>query len=89
MATDDTKIGFDPLAWMNDDDDEGSSNKTDIAQAKESSVQKTQAEDTYESPLGLNVKLLEDSFALLKPQGEELVKRFYDKLFVEFPSVKP
>lgn len=89
MATDDTKIGFDPLAWMSDDEDEGSASQNDVTSVNESSIREEQAGDIEESPLGLNVKLLEDSFALLKPQGEELVKRFYNKLFAEFPSVKP
>ena len=89
MATDDTKIGFDPLAWMNDDEDESSVSKNDVAPVQDTSIQQEQTGDSEESPLGLNVKLLEDSFALLKPQGEELVKRFYNKLFAEFPSVKP
>jgi len=45
--------------------------------------------DNYVSPLGLDVKTLEDSFALLAPQAEELVRRFYDELFVRAPGVRP
>lgn len=37
----------------------------------------------------LNVELLENSFAMLAPHGEELVKRFYTKLFDLYPAVKP
>ena len=37
----------------------------------------------------LNVKLLEDTFQALAPQGEKLVKRFYDELFKRYPAVKP
>ncbi len=37
---------------------------------------------------GLNVELLESSFALLAPQGEQLVDRFYERLFETAPSVR-
>ena len=37
---------------------------------------------------GLNVELLESSFALLAPQGEQLVARFYERLFETAPSVR-
>ncbi|SPP65124.1 methyl-accepting chemotaxis protein [Nitrospira lenta] len=39
--------------------------------------------------MGLNVGLLESSFALLKPQAEALVSRFYERLFDKYPAVKP
>jgi len=45
--------------------------------------------DNYVSPLGLDVETLESSFNLLAPQGEELVRRFYDELFERAPAVKP
>lgn len=38
--------------------------------------------------LGLDVKLLEQTFAALKPQGKALVHRFYEELFRQYPSVK-
>lgn len=37
----------------------------------------------------LNPDLLESSFAALAPRGQELVDRFYDRLFREYPDVKP
>ncbi len=37
----------------------------------------------------LDVPVLEESFALLAPQGEELVRRFYDSLFKRYPQVIP
>lgn len=43
----------------------------------------------YKSPLGLNVELLESSFDLLSPRGEELVRRFYEELFRRYPGVMP
>ena len=45
--------------------------------------------DNYVSPLGLDVKTLESSFALLAPQGEKLVARFYEELFKHYPGVVP
>ena len=43
----------------------------------------------YVSPLGLDVETLESSFNLLAPQADELVRRFYDRLFQRYPNVKP
>ncbi len=37
----------------------------------------------------LNVDLLEQTFAALAPQGDALVKRFYEELFKRFPQVVP
>ncbi len=39
--------------------------------------------------MGLNVELLEKSFNLVAPKGDELVERFYDRLFSKYPAVKP
>lgn len=37
----------------------------------------------------LDIELLEKSFALLAPQAEQLVARFYSELFTRHPDVKP
>jgi hemoglobin-like flavoprotein len=39
--------------------------------------------------MALEVETLEESFDLVAPQGEELIKRFYDRLFEAAPAVKP
>jgi hemoglobin-like flavoprotein len=39
--------------------------------------------------MALEVETLEESFDLVAPQGEELIKRFYDRLFETAPAVKP
>ncbi len=39
--------------------------------------------------MGLNVRLLEESFNLVKPRGAALVARFYERLFQKYPAVKP
>jgi len=44
--------------------------------------------EKYQSPLGLDVETLESSFNLLAPQGEELVRRFYNELFKRAPGVE-
>ncbi len=38
---------------------------------------------------GLKVEALEKSFKLVAPQGEQLVHRFYERLFEKYPAVKP
>ncbi len=42
-----------------------------------------------EHPLGLDVETLESSFALLEPKLDEVAKQFYEKLFSNYPGVKP
>ena len=39
--------------------------------------------------MGLQVELLEKSFAAVAPQGDELTEVFYRNLFNVFPEVKP
>jgi hemoglobin-like flavoprotein len=39
--------------------------------------------------MALEVETLEESFDLVAPQGDELIRKFYDDLFQVAPSVKP
>jgi nitric oxide dioxygenase len=39
--------------------------------------------------MALEVETLEESFDLVAPQGDELMRTFYDRLFEAAPSVKP
>jgi methyl-accepting chemotaxis protein len=39
--------------------------------------------------MAVDVETLEESFDLVAPQGEELVRKFYDNLFEVAPSVQP
>jgi methyl-accepting chemotaxis protein len=39
--------------------------------------------------MALEVETLEESFDLVAPQGDELMRRFYDRLFEVAPGVKP
>ncbi|MEM9904646.1 MAG: globin family protein [Cyanobacteria bacterium P01_D01_bin.44] len=38
---------------------------------------------------GLQVEMLEQSFALVAPQADEFVASFYDNLFTDYPAAKP
>lgn len=62
----------------------------EASEEKEKEAQKMANEETTDSADegGLNVELLESSFELLAPRGEELVERFYDKLFETAPAVR-
>ncbi|MDX2022826.1 MAG: methyl-accepting chemotaxis protein [Deltaproteobacteria bacterium] len=37
----------------------------------------------------MQIEILESSFGLLAPRGSELVARFYERLFEQYPEVKP
>ena len=39
--------------------------------------------------MAIDVETLEESFDLVAPQGDELMRAFYDKLFEAAPSVRP
>jgi nitric oxide dioxygenase len=39
--------------------------------------------------MALEVETLEESFDLVAPRGDELIRKFYDDLFQVAPSVKP
>ena len=39
--------------------------------------------------MGLNVELLEQSFAAVAPKSDELVETFYRNLFADYPAVMP
>jgi hemoglobin-like flavoprotein len=39
--------------------------------------------------MALDVETLEESFDLVAPQGDELMRRFYDRLFEVAPAVEP
>ncbi len=95
MAGDRNKLGFDPLAWMEQSDDAVPA-KTDTSTGKSGKESKMarntsakSAVDNNGHPLGLNVPALEKSFNLIAPQAEALVARFYEELFKRYPQVIP
>jgi len=79
------KMGFDPLAWMNEDE----ANESKPAAKKRAARKPATQKKTAAAKSGLNVDLLESSFAALAPKGELLVARFYAELFKRFPGVIP
>lgn len=83
MATKKTKLGFDPLAWMQDEDEPEAKPESVKMTAKKTPVKSTK------NVIGLEADILRDSFELLAPQAEEVMSRFYDELFSRFPAVKP
>jgi hemoglobin-like flavoprotein len=42
-----------------------------------------------EITMTLNIKILESSFALIKPQATEFAASFYENLFTDYPQIKP
>lgn len=88
----DKSLGFDPLAWMDDDDQAVAPDVTpELPEKKNVAVKpKVRKKVTpYQSELGLNVEVLENSFSLLAPVAEEMIGQFYTNLFERFPSVIP
>jgi len=93
----DKSLGFDPLAWMGDEEPElipevdAKPVKKRAVKPKSASVipKETIESVPYESELGLNVELLESSFELLAPVAEEMIGAFYSLLFERFPGVIP
>jgi chemotaxis signal transduction protein/hemoglobin-like flavoprotein len=59
-----------------------------IREAGEVAVRDAAGPGEQQDTGGLNVDLLESSFALLAPRGEELVERFYARLFETAPAVR-
>ena len=87
MATKKSKLGFDPLAWMQDEGEPESVAATVKASAKKTSTKS--AVKSTKNVLGLEADILRNSFELISPQAEEVMSRFYDELFARFPAVKP
>ena len=75
-------MGADPLAWMKQEE-ASSGASAEVSELKPKPRRRSQRRD------GLEVALLEETFAALAPQGEALVARFYEELFARFPEVRP
>jgi methyl-accepting chemotaxis protein len=82
MANKNSKLGFDPLAWMNEED-------TPAEKKPKTKVSKKSAPVKSSHPLGLDVETLEASYALLEPNLQNIVFNFYETLFARYPQVKP
>ncbi len=90
-----SKIGYDPLAWMQEEEQssapvaEKQPKRITKKTTKKAPAKAVSRGEKYVSPLGLDVEILESSFAALAPQADALVKRFYEELFKRYPAVKP
>ena len=80
MTTKKSKLGFDPLSWMQEDDGD---------EVKAMSDSKNAAKSSTKNAIGLEADILRSSFDLIAPQAEEVMSRFYDELFKRFPAVVP
>ena len=93
MANKKTKLGFDPLAWMQDDGEAESVTEPEKTSAKKAADKKTASKSTAvkstKNVLGLEADILRETFDLLAPNAEKMVLRFYDELFERFPGVIP
>ncbi len=85
MATKKTKLGFDPLAWMQEDEEAAAPAKKTAGKSTARATRKA----VKKNALGLDADSLRSSFALLEPKLDDVVSRFYDELFERFPDVKP
>ena len=61
---------------------------TPIAAEPSAHTTSTEAVNTEASDGTLNIDLLEETFAMLAPQGEKLVARFYEELFKRYPKLQ-
>ena len=93
MANKKTKLGFDPLAWMQDDGEPESVTEPEETSAKKAAGKKMASKSTAvkstKNVLGLEADILRETFDLLAPNAEKMVLRFYDELFERFPGVIP
>lgn len=84
-------IGFDPLAWLDDEDDKNDSKADEKADKKTVKKEVKKTKPTIISVLGHSV----DETALLKGYElanavlNEVVVDFYNELFIQYPAVKP
>jgi methyl-accepting chemotaxis protein len=84
MAEKKTHMGDDPLAWLAEED---STAKKAASPPKRTRARRTSRKKTVTGKT--EIELVEESFATLAPQGEELVSRFYEQLFEQNPKLAP
>lgn len=82
------KIGYDPLAWMEEAEAGAGSTKREPKRPG-AAAEKRPRKPGPNGKAKLNVSLLEETFAALEPHAENLVDRFYEELFERYPAVRP
>jgi len=85
MAEKKTPMGDDPLAWLAEGDDGGEDSPPP---AKKTRTRRTNTRRQV-AKVKTETELLEESFAALAPQGAELAKQFYERLFDDYPQLTP
>ena len=83
MAEKKEPMGDDPLSWLGDDE-QGDQAK---APSKRRRVRRSTAK-TKTAKVKTEVECLEESFAAIADQGEQLAKRFYERLFEQYPETQ-
>ena len=76
MATKKTKLGFDPLSWMQDEKGVETKPEPTTTSKKKMESKTSTASRVNDNPLGLDAETLRSSFALLAPKANQLVSRF-------------
>jgi len=83
MAEKKTPMGDDPLAWLTEGDE---NNDSEPPPAKKPRARRTSTRRKT-AKVKTEAELLEESFAVLAPQGSDFASRFYDRLFSEYPHL--
>jgi len=83
MAEKKTPMGDDPLAWLAEGDE---SNAPALPTGKKTRTRRASTRRPAEK-VKSTAQLLEESFAVLVPQGGEFAIRFYERLFLENPDL--
>ncbi len=87
MAENKQAMGNDPLAWLAQEPEAGETAAT-VKQSIEKTPKKS-VKATQEKPAKTDTEIVEQSFAQLADQGEQIVKEFYQHLFSHYPELKP
>ncbi len=74
-------IGHDPLAWISVDDE----NDAEVNTTKK----QTAKQESEPHPFGIDLDSFMKGYELMKNQVEDIVADFYEKLFSDYPEVKP
>ncbi len=82
MAEKKKPMGDDPLAWLGEGDIEPK-------KAPVKRTRKRRATHSKAVKVKTEIELIQQSFAALAPQGEAMSSRFYERLFGEYPELKP
>lgn len=85
MAEKKPPMGDDPLAWLANDGDK-TAEKIMVNPKKRT---RKRAIAKKPAKVKTEIKLVEDSFAALAPQGAQLATRFYERLFEQYPAAAP